>query len=364
VRFCGPQPLHTYSLSAEANLQSVLLPYVLVINRGNDPVDLTTIVLALLRETVAVDSRSLGRTELETFGKLSQQFEAVPQAKASLELLCGDQLLPKGVALGGPTLAPGQGELFLNQAFAFDGQRDSLQVRATARSKQARAQGAATLPIATTTAQSHYRLPVKGVWIVKSGPSFHTHHRWARPSEFGLDLVKFGADGRSHRNDGSRFDDYYAYGQDVLAAADGTVVRATNGRPEPTDLLLRAGETLEAFSQRTAAYQQALFAAGIEGVAGNHVMIDHGNGEYSLYAHLQPDSVRLRVGAKVHTGDAIAKVGGSGNALVEPHLHFHVCDQPTPLACAGIPVTFESVEIPFVSFAPRPVQSGDIVIAK
>ena len=27
VRFCGPQPLRTYSLSAEANLQSVLLPY-------------------------------------------------------------------------------------------------------------------------------------------------------------------------------------------------------------------------------------------------------------------------------------------------------------------------------------------------
>jgi hypothetical protein len=66
----------------------------------------------------------------------------------------------------------------------------------------------------------------------------------------------------------------------------------------------------------------------------------------------------------VRAGNAIAKVGGSGNALVEPHLHFHVCDKPTPLACAGIPVSFEGVEIPFVSFAPRPVQSGDIVIAK
>jgi len=363
VRFCGPQPLRAYSLSAEANLQSVLLPYALVINRGTGPVDLTSVELALLRETAAVDNRSLGRSDLETFGKLSQQFEAVPQAKASLELLCGDQLVPKGVALGGPTLAPGQGELILNQAFAFDGQRDSLQVRAAASSKQARVQGAATLPIATAAAQSRFRLPVKGVWMVKSGPSFHTHHRWARPSEFGLDLVKFGADGRSHSGDGGRFADYYAYGENVLAAADGTVVRATSNRPEPTDLLLRAGETLEAFSQRTAGYQQALFSAGIDGVAGNHVMIDHGNGEYSLYAHLQPESVRVRVGAAVHAGDAIGKVGGSGNALVEPHLHFHVCDKPTPLACAGIPVTFAEVEIPFVSFAPRPVQSGDVVIA-
>jgi hypothetical protein len=55
---------------------------------------------------------------------------------------------------------------------------------------------------------------------------------------------------------------------------------------------------------------------------------------------------------------------GEKYALVEPHLHFHVCDKPTPLACAGLPVMLESAEIPFVSFAPRPVQSGDIVIAK
>jgi murein DD-endopeptidase MepM/ murein hydrolase activator NlpD len=363
VRFCGPEPLHTYSLSTEANLQSVLLPYALVINRGTVPVDLTAIELALVREATVVDSRALGRSELDTFGKLSQQFEAVPQAKASLELLCGDHLVPKGVALGGPTLAPGQGQLILNQAFAFDGQRDSMQVRATASSKQARVQGDATLPISAAAARSRYRLPVKGVWIVKSGPSFHTHHRWARPSEFGLDLVKLGADGRGHSNDGSRFADYHAYGQDVVAAADGTVVRATGNRPEPTDLLLRTGETLQSFAQRTAAYQQSLFTAGIDGVAGNHVMIDHGNGEYSLYAHLQASSVRVRVGAPVRAGDAIGKVGGSGNALVEPHLHFHVCDKPTPLACAGIPVTFADVEIPFVSFAPRPVQSGDVVIA-
>lgn len=175
--------------------------------------------------------------------------------------------------------------------------------------------------------------------------------------------MKVGPDGRSHRAGGSRFVDYYAYDQDVLAAASGRVVRAVNNRPEPTDLLARSSETFEAYAKRTATYGRSLLAGGIDAISGNHVMIDHGNGEYSLYAHLRPASVRVTVGQEVKAGDPLAKLGGSGNALVEPHLHFHVCDRPNPLTCAGIPVEFTNIEKPFVSFGPRAAQSGDIVIA-
>ncbi len=73
--------------------------------------------------------------------------------------------------------------------------------------------------------------------------------------------------------------------------------------------------------------------------------------------------MNVKVGDEVEAGDPIAKLGGSGNALVEPHLHFHLCDQPDPLSCAGIPVKFANAEISFSSFAPRNIQSGDIVIA-
>lgn len=363
VRFCGQASLRPYPLSTEAGLQGLLLHQMAVINRGGGAVELTSIELDLLRDGEVVDNRKLGRSELETFGKLSQQVEAAAGAKESIAILCGDHLIPEEITLAGPMLAPRQGQLILNQAFVFDGKRDSLRVRAAARSKDGVAHGSATLPIVSAMSTLSYRFPVKGVWVIKSGPSFHTHHRWAPPSEFGLDLVRFGPDGRSHKDGGSRLSDYYAYGQEVLASAAGNVVRAVNDRPEATDLLQRSEETFAAFTQRTAPHVQMLLKAGIDGVTGNHVMIDHGNGEYSLYAHLQPGSVRVRVGDKVQAGEPIAKLGGSGNALVEPHLHFHVCNQPTPLACAGIPVAFANVELPFVSFVPRPVQSGDIVIA-
>lgn len=365
IRFCGQKILHAYPLSTEADVQGLLLQQMTVINRGPGQARIESIDLELVRDGQAVDMRRLAGPDVETFGSIGKQIEAAPLARSSFALLCGDQLIPTDVALSGPDLAPRQALLVTNQSFAFDGRRDSLRIRVQAFSGGAKMETSVTLPVQAAIANNRYLLPVeKGVWVIKSGPSFHTHHRWAIPQEFGIDLVKVGPDGRSHKGDGTRFGDYHAYGADIIAAADGQVVLAANDQPQPTDLLLRPGETFAAFAQRTGAYRQAMIQAGVERISGNYVMIDHGNGEYGFYAHLQPGSVRVRIGDRVKAGDMIAKLGGSGNAMVEPHLHFHVCDRPTPLACAGIPVGFSNVETPFVSFAPRPVQSGDIVIAK
>jgi murein DD-endopeptidase MepM/ murein hydrolase activator NlpD len=89
-------------------------------------------------------------------------------------------------------------------------------------------------------------------------------------------------------------------------------------------------------------------------------MIDHGNSEYSLYAHLKPGSVRVKVGDRVAAGTPLGKLGSSGNST-EPHLHFQVCDAGDPLACAGIPVEFQNVTLPFADY-PRALQSGDVVV--
>jgi hypothetical protein len=43
-------------------------------------------------------------------------------------------------------------------------------------------------------------------------------------------------------------------------------------------------------------------------------------------------------------------------------LHFQVCDGPDPLACAGIPVEFLNVKLPFADYQ-RPLQSGDVLEA-
>lgn len=54
---------------------------------------------------------------------------------------------------------------------------------------------------------------------------------------------------------------------------------------------------------------------------GNHVVIDHGYGYESLYAHMTKYTVRN--GQKVRRGDIIGYVGSSGKSTA-PHLHYEV----------------------------------------
>ncbi len=56
---------------------------------------------------------------------------------------------------------------------------------------------------------------------------------------------------------------------------------------------------------------------------GNYVVIDHGGGEFGVYAHAQQGSIVVKVGDKVAQGASIAKVGASGSAFF-PHLHFQL----------------------------------------
>ena len=56
---------------------------------------------------------------------------------------------------------------------------------------------------------------------------------------------------------------------------------------------------------------------------GNFVIIDHGNGISSCYAHMQDGSMRVSVGDKVLQGQPIGKVGDTGYSTA-PHLHFEI----------------------------------------
>jgi murein DD-endopeptidase MepM/ murein hydrolase activator NlpD len=64
-----------------------------------------------------------------------------------------------------------------------------------------------------------------------------------------------------------------------------------------------------------------------------------GKGRFAFYAHLQPGSIRVKVGDTVKTGQVLGLLGNSGNSDA-PHLHFHIMDGPRPLSSNGLPYRF------------------------
>src|SRR5439155_21155030 len=119
-----------------------------------------------------------------------------------------------------------------------------------------------TLPIKSDFAKNTYIFPLRGVCYAGWGASFHTGHRWAIPEEFALDIAKLGGDGLSHKGDGTRFEDYYGYGADILAAADGRVTEAANDQPEDPAAMQRPNESQEAYFARLQKDQAGRLAKG------------------------------------------------------------------------------------------------------
>lgn len=56
---------------------------------------------------------------------------------------------------------------------------------------------------------------------------------------------------------------------------------------------------------------------------GNTVIIDHGNGLWTLYGHIRNGGILVEKGDTVKVGEKIAEVGSTGNST-GPHLHFEV----------------------------------------
>jgi|ThiBiot_300_plan_2_1041538.scaffolds.fasta_scaffold00771_17 murein DD-endopeptidase MepM/ murein hydrolase activator NlpD len=74
-------------------------------------------------------------------------------------------------------------------------------------------------------------------------------------------------------------------------------------------------------TQVKAARSGVVTLAGWWGTYGNVVVLDHGDGSETRYAHLSV--VAVRVGQALRQGDVLGQVGSTG-ASTGPHLHFEV----------------------------------------
>lgn len=178
-----------------------------------------------------------------------------------------------------------------------------------------------------------FNAPLEGTnWFAADGPgnSENNHHRRGviildghavDSRRYAIDWKKI-KNGKSFSGDSRDVHSYFCYNENVLAVADGIVIRAKDGLPNN---IPGHGEVFH-----------PAVPINFETIAGNSITIDLGNGHYAYYMHLQPGSLQVKTGERVRKGRLLARVGASGDAR-EPHLHFEVTTSPMLLLGEGVP---------------------------
>ena len=157
---------------------------------------------------------------------------------------------------------------------------------------------------------------------------------------FAIDWMRLGLDRCLFHGEKKRNADFYSYGAEVLAVADARVSDLEDRVPDNIGVTERKSRLIT-----------------VDNAVGNYVTLDLGHGRFALYAHLQPGSLRVKVGDNVKAGQALALIGNSGNSDA-PHLHFQLTDGNSPMGSEGIPYEFETFTQLGVIDGPDVLDSG------
>jgi murein DD-endopeptidase MepM/ murein hydrolase activator NlpD len=172
--------------------------------------------------------------------------------------------------------------------------------------------------------------PVKGKFITGFGHDFNEPHSNGRSQHFAYDILGTGPHWEVTRNGGAANPDIYTWGREVIAPADAIVIDARNDVPDQTVHGVIDPRLFENVPNPPE-------------VSGNHVTLDHGNGEYSNVGHLQRSSVRVKTGDRVKQAEILGLVGNAG-ASPFPHLHYQfTASAKLAFFADGLPSRFENV---------------------
>jgi len=177
--------------------------------------------------------------------------------------------------------------------------------------------GPATSRFLDYTTKTALRLPFEGDWFVVWGgrTQAQNYHVVDSGQRFAYDLLVM-RDWKTHGGDGKTLEQYYCWGLPILAPGAGTIATAVDGLPDQEPGKMDPANP-----------------------PGNHVVIDHGNAEFSLLGHLKRGSVAVRPGDRVEAGRQIGECGNSGNTS-EPHLHYHMQNTGVFGRGEGLPAQF------------------------
>ncbi len=193
-------------------------------------------------------------------------------------------------------------------------------------------EGALTRVPTETPITIHPPLPA-GRWLMAHGPAMLSEHRLflhaldgraTNTQRFASDWMLLGSAGHLLMGRPEDNHSWYSHGVPVLAVADATVAAVSDGIPENVPL-----------SEERAVPNRR------ETMTGNYVVLKLNENRFAFYGHLQPGSLRVKVGDHVRVGQEFGRIGNTGNSDA-PHLHFHVANNIDPLSGEGVPFAFTS----------------------
>jgi hypothetical protein len=171
--------------------------------------------------------------------------------------------------------------------------------------------------------------PARGTgWVCAEACCGRSHHRRTPISingeiylsqRYAIDFVRL-VDGELFSGDPFQLENWHVYGVELLAVAEGVVTSVMNDQREWP--LGHSEITAKKYA------------------AGNHVVVTMANGMSYVFAHMQPGSVRVRLGDTVTTGQVLGLAGNSG-ITGGPHLHMHVVTGSDIFQGQGIPWGFD-----------------------
>lgn len=194
-----------------------------------------------------------------------------------------------------------------------------------------------------------------GIWAAIYNPLWERGHRRVIftvngvdriPGRFAIDFVKLDETGHLASGDKNVSKNWYSYGQEVFAVADGVISSTRTDFPESATLSDHPG-----------------YAAEL--ATGNYISIKIATNHYVFYEHLQPGSIQVKTGQRVKKGQIIARIGFTGQST-GPHLHLHVANADSPLGAEGLPFVFERFSVEgsyadFTTFGNVPWQSTNTI---
>jgi murein DD-endopeptidase MepM/ murein hydrolase activator NlpD len=185
------------------------------------------------------------------------------------------------------------------------------------------------IAIGTYTQRTDLIFPFRGNGIVTQGGAANGGHRNGS-GQFAIDAMGLSENYAPQQTAAFAVNaDVVGFGRELVAPGAGVVVIARGDRPDQPV----PGESNEEF--HLPEFRGA-------GDPGNHVIIDHGNGEFSKIGHLMAGSLAVREGERVAQGQRIGALGNSGDSFA-PHVHHQLQDGPSWQTASGLPHRYSNI---------------------